>query len=117
MPIIEAQTIGVPVVTSAHHPCGRRRVGAVLADPDDADDIHRPSRPFLESRDEAHDIVELGFGECRPVLRCSIGCAQLLPSDRALVPASGQMRLWRKRCTSNQRSGFITILPSWSNRK
>lgn len=69
MPIIEAQTIGVPVVTSARSPMQETAGGgAFLADPDDADDIRRAVKAALEARDGVHDIVELGF---RNADRCS----------------------------------------------
>ena len=48
MPIIEAQTIGVPVVTSDRSPMRERRVGAVLADPDDATSIRTAVLQILQ---------------------------------------------------------------------
>ena len=61
MPIIEAQTIGVPVITSDRSPmretAGR---GALLADPEDVEAIREAVESLLSSEAERSALIDAG---------------------------------------------------------
>ena len=58
MPIIEAQTVGVPVVTSDRHPMRDTAGGAAeLANPDDADHIRKAVQRVLDDPQRRQDLI------------------------------------------------------------
>ena len=69
MPIIEAQTIGVPVVTSDRAPMNDTAGGgAQLADPDDPKSIRSAVSSILDNQGLKRDLIEKGFENAE---RCS----------------------------------------------
>ncbi len=62
MPIIEAQTIGVPVITSDRSPMKETSgSGALLADPEDPESIRKAVLAVLESETTKASLIEKGF--------------------------------------------------------
>ncbi len=69
MPIIEAQTIGVPVITSDRSPMRETAGGgALLANPDDPSDIRRAVVELLDNATQRESHVQLGLANAQ---RCS----------------------------------------------
>ena len=62
MPIIEAQTIGVPVITSNRSPMKETSgPGALLADPEDPESIRKAILEILECETTKATLIEKGF--------------------------------------------------------
>ena len=114
MPIIEAQTIGVPVIASDRFR-GKRRRGRTARRSGQRGDHPRPFSPSRQARRTAPPSSTRAMPTPRPVQQP--GCRaprRTLPP--CWTPPEALRCTSRKRWT-NQRSGFITILPSLSNRK
>lgn len=62
MPIIEAQTVGVPVLTSRRAPMDETAgEGALLADPESPNEIRASVQRILDDAELRHELIEKGF--------------------------------------------------------